>query len=96
MSPPTVVLASDDPEVIRAVAAAFEEEAVPLSVVTPISARAAALRSPLGIGIALHDGALAIALSTGPDVPYVIGDDPRRMGRFAARLAARRPLGVTA
>lgn len=96
MSPPTIVLASDDPEVIRAVAAAFEEEAVPLSVVTPISARAAALRSPLGIGIASHHGALAIALATGPDAPYLIGDDPRRMGRFAARLAARRPLGVTA
>ena len=88
--------ADADAALFRAVAAAFEEEAVPLSVVAPISARAAALRSPLGIGIALHDGALAIALSTGPDVPYVIGDDPRRMGRFAARLAARRPLGVTA
>jgi hypothetical protein len=96
MSAPTVVLASDDPRVIRAVAAAFEEEAVPLSVVPPTSARAAALQSPLGIGLAAYEATLAIALSTGPDAPYVIGDDPRGMGRIAARLAARRPLGVQA
>lgn len=96
MSPPSVVVACDDPTVIRQVAAAFEEEGVPLSVVAAMTPRAAAKRSPLGIGLAPHAGSLAIALATGPDSPYVIGDDPRRMGRIAARLAARRPLGVGA
>ncbi|MGI9186710.1 MAG: hypothetical protein ACR2J9_04195 [Gaiellales bacterium] len=94
MTPPAVLLACDDSAMIRDVAAAFEEEGVPLRVIEPTSPRAAALQSPLGIGIAPHDGLLAIALSTGPDLPYLIGDDPRRMGRYAARLAARRPLGV--
>jgi len=94
MTPPAVVLAADDPATIRSVAAAFEEEGVPLSVVPPTSGREAARCSPLGIGIACHDEGLAIVLATGPDAPYVIGDDPRRMGRIAARLAARRPLGV--
>ena len=94
MSPPAVILACDEPGVIRAVAAAFEEEGVPLRVVAATTARAAALQSPLGIGLARHDDALAVVLATGPDAPYVIGDDPRRMGHIAARLAARRPLGV--
>lgn len=94
MTPPSVVLACDDPASIRAVSAAFEEEGVPLTVIAPTTPRAAALRSPLGIGVARQDGALVIALSTGPELPYVIGDDPRQMGRFAARLAARRPLGI--
>lgn len=96
MTPPAVVLACDEPAVIRAIRASFEEEGVPLAVIAPTAPRSAAIASPLGIGIARHDGALAIALSTGPDAPYVIGDDPRRMGRIAARLAARRPLGVGA
>jgi hypothetical protein len=94
MTPPAVILAADDPAAIRAVAAAFEEEGVPLSVVPPNTARAAALLSPLGIGVAPHGDEFAIALSTGPDVPYVVGDDPRQVGHIAARIAARRPLGV--
>lgn len=93
MSPPAVVLAADDADVIRAVRAAFEEEGVPLRVAAPSDARSAALRSPLGIGIARHGGRLAIGLATGPATPYVTGDDPRVIGRVAARLAARRPLG---
>ena len=96
MTPPTVVLASSDAVVIRGVSAAFEEEGVPLSVIDTGTCREAAMRSPLGIGIALDGGRLAIGLATGPDTPYVIGDDPRQMGHIAARLAARRPLGVGA
>lgn len=96
MTPPAVVLAAADAATIRLVAAAFEEEGVPLRVVPPATCRAAALASPLGIGIAVLDGAVAIGLATGPDAPYVIGDDPRSMGRIAARLAARRPLGIGA
>ena len=94
MSAPAVLAAIDDEDALRLVAASFEEEGVPLRVIEPCSARDAALRSPLGIGLARHAGALAIALATGPDEPYVIGDDARCMGRIAARLAARRPLGV--
>lgn len=94
MSPPAVVLACDDPAVIRDVQAAFEEEGVPLLIAAPSSARAAAIASPLAIGIAPHGDGLAIGLATGPDEPYLIGDDPRTMGRLAARLAARRPLGI--
>jgi hypothetical protein len=96
MTPPAVVLASADPMTIRAVSAAFEEEGVPLLVVPPTTYRAAAVASPLGIGLAPHGTGLALGLATGPDVPYVIGDDPRQMGCLAARLAARRPLGVDA
>ncbi|MGI9117287.1 MAG: hypothetical protein ACR2JV_06595 [Gaiellales bacterium] len=96
MTPPAVVLACDDAAVIRGVAAAFEEEGVPLLVTPPATCRTAACASPLGIGLAPHGDGLAIGLSTGPDAPYVIGDDPRSMGRIAARLAARRPLGVGA
>lgn len=94
MTPPAVVLASADPTVIRGVGAAFEEEGVPLLVTAPAAARDAAIASPLAIGIAPCDAGLAIALATGPDEPYVIGDDPRTVGRIAARLAARRPLGI--
>lgn len=93
MSPPAVVLAADEDVVIRAVRAAFEEEGVPLRVAAPTDVRGAALQSPLGIGIARHDDRLAVGLATGPATPYVIGDDPRVIGRVAARLAARRPLG---
>ncbi len=96
MTPPAVVLASVDAAVIRGVTAAFEEEGVPLLVIDAGTCREAATRSPLGIGLAMADGSLAIGLATGPDSPYVIGDDPRQMGHIAARLAARRPLGVTA
>lgn len=94
MTPPAVVLASADPGVLRGVAAAFEEEGVPLLVAAPSTAREAAIASPLAIGIAACADGLAIALATGPDRPYVIGDDPRAVGRIAARLAARRPLGI--
>lgn len=93
MSPPAVVLASDDADVIRLVRAAFEEESVPLTVTGPAAARAAALRSPLGIGLAAGDGRIELALATGPDAAWLVDRDPRRIGRIAARLAARRPLG---
>jgi hypothetical protein len=93
MTPPAVHLAADDPDVIRAVRAAFEEEGVPLLVTAPSTARAAAIASPLQIGIAAGE-AIEIALATGPDVPYLVGDDARAMGHAAARLAARRPLGT--
>ena len=96
MTPPAVVLASENALAIRGIAAGFEEEGVPLTVIPPCTPRAAALRSPLGIGIAHQDAELAIGLATGPETPYVIGDDPRQMGRIAARLAARRPLGTLA
>lgn len=96
MSAPSVVLACTDAELIRLVAAAFEEEAVPLHVLSEaISARAAAGRSPLGIGLGLDGGTLVVALSTGAAGAYFQGPvgDARRLGRAAARLAARRPLG---
>ena len=96
MSAPAVVLASTDAELIRLVAAAFEEEAVPLYVLSePISARAAAVRSPLGIGRGLDGATLVVALSTGDTGAYLQGPvgNARLLGRAAARLAARRPLG---
>ena len=96
MSAPAVVLASADAELIRLVAAAFEEEAVPLQILAePISARAAAVRSPLGIGLAVEGAELVVALSTGTDDAYLHGPvgDARLLGRAAARLAVRRPLG---
>ncbi|MSO47211.1 MAG: hypothetical protein EXQ67_03885 [Thermoleophilia bacterium] len=99
MSAPSVVLASTDVGLIRLVAAAFEEEAVPLQILAePISARAAAVRSPLGIGLAVDGTELVVALSTGLDGTYLRGplDDARLLGRAAARLAARRPLGAFA
>ena len=96
MSPPAVLLAVDDENIVRGVAASFEEEGVPLAVVAPCTAREAATRSPLGIGLAVADGRIVLALATGPDEPYAIGDDARTMGRLAARLAARRPLGAMA
>ena len=62
MSAPAVVLASTDPELIRLVAAAFEEEAVPLQVLSEaISARAAAVRSPLGVGLSVDGAELVVA-----------------------------------
>lgn len=94
MSAPSVVLAADDAELVRLVRAAFEEEAVPLAVVAAAPARAAAVRSPLGIGLAARGDRLELALATGPDEPWLVDDDPRRLGRIAARLAARRPLGA--
>lgn len=96
MSAPAVVLASTDAALIRLVAAAFEEEAVPLHVLSePISARAAAVRSPLGIGLGLDGATLVVALSTGTAGTYFHGPvgDARLLGRAAARLAARRRLG---
>ncbi len=96
MSAPAVVLASADAELIRLVAAAFEEEAVPLQILAEsISARAAAVRSPLGIGLAVDGAEIVVALSTGTDGAYLKGPvgDARLIGRAAARLAARRPLG---
>ncbi len=94
MTPPAVMLACDQPATIRAVAAAFEEEGVPLMIIPATGYREAATRSPLGIGIACVDGRIALGLSTGPDVPYLIDDDARMIGHYAARLAARRPLGL--
>lgn len=92
MSAPAVLMAGIDDAAARAIAASFEEEGVPLRAIEARSARDAAVRSPLGIGIARRGAAIEIALATGPDEPYVIGDDARAMGRIAARLAARRPL----
>lgn len=93
MSPPAVVLATADPAVVRLVRAAFEEEAVPLVVIGPASAAEAAARSPLGIGLGGPPERLTLALAAAGDSPYLVGDDPRQMGRIAARLAVRRPLG---
>ena len=84
MSPPSVVLAADDAALIRLVRAAFEEEAVPLAVVGAGTARAAAVRSPLGIGLAAGPTGLELALATGPDEPWLVDRDPRRLGRIAA------------
>ncbi len=93
MSPPAVVLAADDPEVVRLVRAAFEEEAVPLAVVDEADGATAAGRSPLGIGLGQRAGRIELVLAAASSAPYLVGDDARTMGRIAARLAARRPLG---
>jgi hypothetical protein len=93
MSPPSVVLAADLAALVRLVRAAFEEEAVPLAVVEAGTAREAAVRSPLGIGLGVGPDGLELALATGPEEPWLVDRDPRRLGRIAARLAARRPLG---
>jgi hypothetical protein len=85
-----------------AIAAAFEEERVPLAV-EPASgapealAREAAKRTVLGIGLGGNGERLALALAGGPARPYLLApaSEARPFGHDAARIAARRPLRQT-
>jgi Dehydratase medium subunit len=86
----------------QAVAAGFEEEAVPVRIGAPREAGgaaaiawAAALRSPLRIGIGGDAHEIAIGL-VGSRTPYLIAPrhQAREIAQKAARLAARRPLST--
>ncbi len=103
MSPPAVHARIGDDAVAGAIRAAFEEESVPLLVEPEEgdalrAARAAARRSPLGIGIGRDGERLVVALGTGPAEAYLEAplDEARALGHRTARLAARRPLEVSA
>ena len=101
MTDPLVVALVSDVAVGNELAAGFEEEGVPVTVVaaegTPRTlARAAANRALLGIGIGGDRERLVLMLAGGPADPYL--DDSaasaRSFGHNAARIAARRPLSL--
>jgi hypothetical protein len=99
MTDPLVLALVSDAGVGAALAAGFEEEGVPLTVVSadgsPAAlARDAAQRAVLGIGVGGDGDHLALVLAGGPPRPYLEapGGDARAFGRNAARIAARRPL----
>jgi hypothetical protein len=84
-----------------ALAAAFEEEGVPLAVVVTDGspetlAREAARRAALGLGIGGDHDRLVLVLAAFSGRPYLeaIASEARTMGHDAARIAARRPLRV--
>jgi hypothetical protein len=87
------------PAPARALAAGCEEEGVPLRC-EPASgeahalARAAARRSPLGLGIGGDAERLVLVLAAAPGRPYLEAASraARGFGHAAARVAARRPL----
>lgn len=99
MSEPLVLALVSDPATGAALAAGFEEEGVPVTVVVAEGApgalaREAARRALLGIGIGGDGNRLALVLAGGPARPYleVPSAAARSLGRDAARIAARRPL----
>jgi Dehydratase medium subunit len=89
------------PEAEPALAAAFEEEGVPLrweqaaGDALPL-ARDAARRSPLGLGVGGDAQRLALVLAAAPARPYLEAraTEGRAFGHAVARVAARRPLSV--
>ncbi len=102
MSEPLVLALVSDATTGSALAAGFEEEGVPLTVVQAHGApdalaRRAAGRALLGIGIGGDEGRLTLVLAGMPARPYLQGDaaDARSFGRDGARIAARRPLADT-
>ena len=100
--PPVAVVALLDPAVDRRpLAAAFEEEGVPLAFEAgtgpaAVLAAEAARRSALGLGVGGDERSLVLALAAAPGRAYLAAaaDEGRAFGRAAARLAARRPLGA--
>jgi hypothetical protein len=84
-----------------AIAAGFEEEGVPLTVVIADSdaeglARAAARKALLGIGIGGDKDQLVLMLAGSVARPYLRAPATaaRAFGRDAARVVARRPLAA--
>jgi hypothetical protein len=101
VSEPLVLALVSDPATGTALAEGFEEEGVPVTVVaaegTPAAlARQAANRAVLGIGIGGDADRLALVLAGGPARPYLEAPAAvaRSFGQDAARIAARRPLGL--
>lgn len=101
MSDPLVLALVADHAVGAALAHGFEEEGVPLTVAEaqgePAAlAREAARRAVLGIGIGGDGDRLVVVLAGAPARPYLEADSAaaRSLGRDAARIAARRPLGL--
>ncbi len=102
MSEPLVLALISDPATGAELAAGFEEESVPLTVVVAQGlpralAREAARRARLGIGIGGDGDTLALVLTGAPSRPYLEAPAvaARRFGQDAARIAARRPLRLS-
>jgi hypothetical protein len=92
-----VVALLADPSVERDLAAAFEEEGVPLLVELRdgdalVLGREAARRSPLGLGIGGAAEELVLVLAAWAARPYLSAPAAaaRRFGHSAARITARR------
>ena len=101
MSEPLVLALISDTATGAALAAGFEEEGVPVTVVAVEGApralaREAARRALLGIGIGGDEETLALVLAGAPSAPYLEAPAAaaRAFGHDAARIAARRPLGL--
>jgi hypothetical protein len=84
---------------VRALAAGFEEEGVPLAIERGEGSgyelgRAAAARAVLGIGIGMDAGGACAVLAAAPGAPYLEAEpaDPRAFAQDVARIAGRRPL----
>jgi pimeloyl-ACP methyl ester carboxylesterase len=99
MREPLVLALVSDAAIGAALAAGFEEEGVPISVLPAEGApealaRMAARRALLGIGIGGDGDTLALALAGGRARPYLGAPAvaARSFGQNAARIAARRPL----
>jgi hypothetical protein len=99
MSEALVLALVSDCAVGKVLAAGFEEEGVPLTVLAgrgapPALARTAAGRALLGIGIGADSERLALVLAGAPARPYLEcpAAAARSFGHDAARIAARRPL----
>jgi hypothetical protein len=99
VSEPLVLALLSDAAAAAALAAGFEEEGVPVTVIaadgTPLElARNAARRAVLGIGIGGDRERLALVLSGAPARSYleVPITEARSFGHNAARITARRPL----
>jgi hypothetical protein len=98
---PIVLALLPDPRSAEAcaLAAAFEEEGVPLVIEAAAGprlelARRAAAAASLGHGVGADDDALALVLAAHPGAAYLEAPiaDARAFGHAAARLVSRRPL----
>ncbi len=103
MSDPLVLALLHDAATGAALAAGFEEEGVPVTVIVTEAAgapealaRAAARAAILGIGIGADRERLVLVLAASPARPYLEApsEHARAFGRDAARIASRRPLAL--
>ena len=101
MSEPLVLALVCDAAVGAALAAGFEEEGVPVTVLVAQGAaralaRDAAKTAALGIGIGADSDHLALVLAGCPATAYLEADTGRArlFGSNAARIAAHRPLAL--
>ncbi len=89
-----------DPDVSRSIAAAFEEEGVPVTIAHEAEgealtlARRAAASAPGLVGIGADGTTIIVVLAAAPGRAYLEADiaDARAVARSAARIIARRPL----